>query len=90
MAYASHSAHTIVYEETGNTPTQPIPTLPEQEHQPSPSRLIIYLMNPPPFTIGLKLIEMISIMQQDEFYLNQWVFMFDYFGMNVELLDKNQ
>ena len=33
---------------------------------------------------------MISIMQQDEFYLNQWVFMFDYFGMNIELLEKNQ
>jgi hypothetical protein len=27
---------------------------------------------------------MISIMQQDEFYLNQWVFMLDYFGITIE------
>jgi hypothetical protein len=34
--------------------------------------------------LALKLIEMISLTHQDDFFLNQWVFMNDYFGLKFE------
>ena len=33
---------------------------------------------------ALKLIELMSIVQLEEFYTNQWVFIFDYFGLTIE------
>lgn len=37
---------------------------------------------------GLKIIEILSIVELDEFYLHQWMFVFDYFGIKIEE-DKN-
>jgi hypothetical protein len=33
---------------------------------------------------GLKLIETLSFIQLDEFYLHQWMFVFDYFGLKID------
>ncbi|CAK55597.1 unnamed protein product (macronuclear) [Paramecium tetraurelia] len=33
---------------------------------------------------ALKLVEMISFMQQDEFFLHQWIFIYDYFGIKIQ------
>lgn len=33
---------------------------------------------------GLKLIELMSVAQIDEFYMHQWMFIFDYFGLKIE------
>jgi len=40
--------------------------------------------NPNLTLAALKLIEMMSIVQLEEFYINQWVFLFDYFGLTIE------
>jgi len=40
--------------------------------------------NPNLILAALKLIEMMSIVQLEEFYINQWVFVFDYFGLTIE------
>ncbi|EGR29985.1 n-terminal domain protein [Ichthyophthirius multifiliis] len=37
---------------------------------------------------GLKVIELLSMIELDEFYLHQWMFAFDYFGIKIEE-DKN-
>ncbi|KRW99885.1 hypothetical protein PPERSA_12561 [Pseudocohnilembus persalinus] len=39
---------------------------------------------------ALKLIETISIVQMDEFYLHQWIFVFDYFGVIIEPINQLQ
>lgn len=33
---------------------------------------------------ALKLIELMTVIQLEEFYINQWVFLFDYFGLTLE------
>lgn len=38
---------------------------------------------------ALKLIEMISFFQMDEFFLNQWMFVFDYFGLQIEMINSS-
>jgi hypothetical protein len=40
--------------------------------------------NPNLILAALKLIELMSIVQLEEFYTNQWVFLFDYFGLILE------
>eukprot|EP00330_Aristerostoma_sp_ATCC50986_P011253 CAMPEP_0114591812 /NCGR_PEP_ID=MMETSP0125-20121206/13778_1 /TAXON_ID=485358 ORGANISM="Aristerostoma sp., Strain ATCC 50986" /NCGR_SAMPLE_ID=MMETSP0125 /ASSEMBLY_ACC=CAM_ASM_000245 /LENGTH=147 /DNA_ID=CAMNT_0001790109 /DNA_START=2601 /DNA_END=3044 /DNA_ORIENTATION=- len=40
--------------------------------------------NPNLILAALKLIEMMAICQLEEFYINQWVFLFDYFGLTLE------
>ena len=37
---------------------------------------------------GLKLIELFSICQLEEFYFYQWIFVFDYFGITIEMKNK--
>lgn len=38
---------------------------------------------------ALKLVEMISLMRQDEFFLHQWIFIYDYFGLRLEESDRS-
>jgi len=40
--------------------------------------------NPNLILATLKLIEMMSIVQLEEFFINQWVFIFDYFGLKID------
>jgi len=40
--------------------------------------------NPNLILSALKLIEVIQICDIEEFYINQWIFLFDYFGLNFE------
>lgn len=42
------------------------------------------IKNPNLILSALKLIELISIVQFDDFYLHQWMFVFDYFGLRIE------
>ncbi|KRX02740.1 Armadillo-type fold [Pseudocohnilembus persalinus] len=46
--------------------------------------------NPNLLLAGLKLIEILSISQFDEFQLHQWIFVFDYFGLQVSSLEEIQ
>ncbi|EGR32623.1 n-terminal domain protein [Ichthyophthirius multifiliis] len=39
---------------------------------------------------GLKLIELISIVQIEDFYFYQWIFLFDTFGVNIEKIQQDQ
>ena len=34
---------------------------------------------------ALKLIELLSIFQLEEFYFYQWIFVFDYFGITIDM-----
>eukprot|EP01016_Furgasonia_blochmanni_P038515 TRINITY_DN4669_c0_g1_i1.p1 TRINITY_DN4669_c0_g1~~TRINITY_DN4669_c0_g1_i1.p1 ORF type:complete len:646 (+),score=181.01 TRINITY_DN4669_c0_g1_i1:128-1939(+) len=40
--------------------------------------------NPNLILAGLKLIELISVIGLEEFYIHQWIFVFDYFGLKME------
>eukprot|EP01017_Pseudomicrothorax_dubius_P047704 TRINITY_DN8599_c0_g1_i4.p1 TRINITY_DN8599_c0_g1~~TRINITY_DN8599_c0_g1_i4.p1 ORF type:complete len:176 (-),score=58.02 TRINITY_DN8599_c0_g1_i4:144-671(-) len=40
--------------------------------------------NPNLILAALKLIELISVVQLEEFYVHQWIFIFDYFGLTIE------
>lgn len=55
-----------------------------QEQQKSSSNISEQTKNPNLLLAGLKLIEILSISQFDEFYLHQWIFVFDYFGLQVK------
>jgi hypothetical protein len=39
---------------------------------------------------GLKLIEILSVAQLDEFYLHQWMFIFDYFGLKLQVMSLQE
>lgn len=39
---------------------------------------------------GLKLLELLSICNVDEFNLYQWVFIYDYFGVSIDMIPANR
>jgi len=43
--------------------------------------------NPNLILAALKLLEIMSIVQLEEFYINQWIFVFDYFGLTIQQSD---
>lgn len=43
------------------------------------------IKNPNVLLAGLKLIELFSVLQLEEFYFYQWIFAFDYFGITIDM-----
>ncbi|KAM3142079.1 hypothetical protein pb186bvf_005733 [Paramecium bursaria] len=49
-----------------------------------------YNQHPQVLQAGLKLVELFSLYQLEEFYFYQWIFVFDYFGITVKITPKAQ